>query len=161
MPMPRARALTGWAMSCSRPSIRMLPASARAKPATHLTKVLLPAPFSPSRACTLPGSTFRLTWSIAVKLPKRLVSPQISSSSAPRAGLGRGISGDWRIVPALGDRSRAVPGDESRAVLADRSWTVLAGQGLQHGRCCGMGAEYAALHPDHFQRRQVGPVLRG
>jgi hypothetical protein len=45
----------GLAMSCSRPSTRMLPSSARWKPAMHFTSVLLPAPFSPSSACTVPG----------------------------------------------------------------------------------------------------------
>ena len=74
MPMPSWRATIGLAMSCSRPSMRMLPSSARWKPATHFTSVLLPAPFSPSSACTVPGSTCIVTRSIAVKLPKRLVS---------------------------------------------------------------------------------------
>ena len=73
MPMPNMRATTGLSICCSRPSVTTLPASGRWKPEMHLTSVLLPAPFSPSSACTEPGATFRVTWSSAVKLPKRLV----------------------------------------------------------------------------------------
>ena len=35
----------------------------------------LPAPFSPSRQWIWPGSTVRSIWSLAVNVPKRLVSP--------------------------------------------------------------------------------------
>src|ERR1700677_1405990 len=45
----------------------------------HLTSVLLPAPFSPSKACTLPGSTRKETSSRARKLPNRLLRPSASS----------------------------------------------------------------------------------
>ena len=69
MPMPSVRATTGLGMACSRPSIRMLPEVGRWKPATHFTSVLLPAPFSPSSACTVPGATCMLTPSSALKLP--------------------------------------------------------------------------------------------
>src|SRR5215510_4275911 len=43
----------------------------------------LPAPFSPSRAWISPGSTVRSIRSLAVKLPKRLVNPSISSLIRP------------------------------------------------------------------------------
>ena len=44
-------------------------------------RVDLPAPFSPSRACTSPGSTVRSMWSLATRSPKRLVMPRSSSLS--------------------------------------------------------------------------------
>ncbi len=37
--------------------------------------VLLPAPFSPSRAWMVPGATERPMWSLATRLPKRFVMP--------------------------------------------------------------------------------------
>ena len=46
---------------------------------THLTSVLLPAPFSPSSAWNAPASTFTETSSSAASAPKRLEKP-ISSS---------------------------------------------------------------------------------
>src|SRR5262249_26877339 len=48
----------------------------------HLTSVLLPAPFSPSNACTLPRATFSDTSSSATKSPKRLVIDTTSTLSA-------------------------------------------------------------------------------
>src|SRR6187402_1657819 len=39
----------------------------------HLTSVLLPAPFSPSRACTVPGVSVNETSSSAIRSPKRLL----------------------------------------------------------------------------------------
>ena len=44
--------------------------------------VVLPAPFSPSRACTSPGATDRSIWSLATSEPKRLVMPFSSSSTS-------------------------------------------------------------------------------
>jgi len=41
--------------------------------------VLLPAPFSPKRTCTSPGSTWRSTLSKANTPGKRLVMPFIST----------------------------------------------------------------------------------
>src|SRR5579863_2726027 len=42
------------------------------------TVVVLPAPFGPSIATTLPASTFNVTLSTARKSPKSLVSPSVS-----------------------------------------------------------------------------------
>jgi hypothetical protein len=39
------------------PAIASFPLSARSTPATIFTSVLLPAPFSPTSACTVPGRT--------------------------------------------------------------------------------------------------------
>src|SRR5690606_17710418 len=46
--------------------------------------VLLPAPFSPSRAWISPGSTTRSMWSLATRDPNTLVMPRSSSFIAPR-----------------------------------------------------------------------------
>ena len=42
----------------------------------HLTSVLLPAPFSPSSACTVPRASFSDTLSSATSEPNRLVIPE-------------------------------------------------------------------------------------
>ena len=42
-------------------------------------RVLFPAPFSPRSACTVPRSTRKLMRSLAVREPKVLVMPSISS----------------------------------------------------------------------------------
>ena len=44
--------------------------------------VVLPAPFSPSRACISPGADVRSTWSLATTPGNRLVTP-FSSSRMP------------------------------------------------------------------------------
>src|SRR4051812_45627566 len=55
----------------------------------HLTRVLLPAPFSPSRACTLPGLSRNDTSSSATRLPKCLLIPRAEScGGGSRAGTG-------------------------------------------------------------------------
>src|SRR5687767_13668503 len=63
----------------------------------HLTRVLLPAPFSPSRACTLPGRSWNDTSSSAARLPKRLlISRAQSCGGSGRAGLGvTATAGSW------------------------------------------------------------------
>ena len=48
----------------------------------HLTSVDLPAPFSPSSAWTVPGSTLIDTSSSATSEPKILVMPIVSSEGA-------------------------------------------------------------------------------
>src|SRR5450755_4943133 len=93
--------------------------------ATHFTSVLLPAPFSPRRACTEPRATFIVTLSIAVKVPKRLVSSNVSRASAPVGG---------------------APGS-SGAVIAVASGQSFENRGRGRDR-----AEHAALHRHHLQR---------
>src|SRR5438445_358571 len=48
----------------------------------HLTSVDLPAPFSPSSAWNEPAGTFTDTASSAVKPPKRMVMPMVSTPTA-------------------------------------------------------------------------------
>ncbi len=111
MPMPSSRATTGLAMACSRPSTSTLPLVGRWKPATHFTSVLLPAPFSPSSACTVPGATFRFTSRRASNPPKRMPRPQVSSDMAPRprgsAPMGVAGASIMRSLPARPARARA------------------------------------------------------
>src|SRR5262245_37527979 len=52
----------------------------------HFTSVLLPAPFSPSSACTVPRRTVIDEATSEVKVPKRLLSFSVSSDSAPVGG---------------------------------------------------------------------------
>ncbi len=51
----------------------------------------LPAPFSPTRAWIVPGSTLRLTWSLATTSPKRFVIPRNSIIGVPE-----GVAPPWR-----------------------------------------------------------------
>jgi hypothetical protein len=53
------------------------------------TRVDLPAPFSPSRACTSPGATVRSTWSFATSAPNRFTSCWAWTRGAGMAGSGR------------------------------------------------------------------------
>src|ERR1700730_4620364 len=57
-----------------RPSNTMEPAVGGKSPVTQLNIVVLPAPFGPISANTLPGSTSKLTLSTATRPPKRLVT---------------------------------------------------------------------------------------
>src|ERR687896_2442511 len=68
--------------------------------------VVLPAPFSPSRACTSPGRTSKSIASFATSAPKRLVIPRSS-----RAG---GTAASLTGVPALAGVSSRVGDDRSR-----------------------------------------------
>src|SRR5512145_1438875 len=56
-------------------------------------RVLFPAPFSPRRACTVPRSTPKLMRSLAVREPKVLVMPSISSIRPDPGGECRSSSG--------------------------------------------------------------------
>src|SRR5271165_3023256 len=47
--------------------------------------VVLPAPFSPSRAWMVPGTMERSMWSLATRLPKRFVMPCSSRFTRPPA----------------------------------------------------------------------------
>src|SRR5882724_149926 len=52
----------------------MAPASGWMRPLSSLTMVDLPAPFSPSRACTVPSATSMLTASTAIVAPNALLT---------------------------------------------------------------------------------------
>src|SRR5437879_3047528 len=77
---PRRCASPGSRITVSRPSRRMLPASGRCAPASTLMRVLLPAPFSPSRANTSPARNSKSTPRSACTPGKDFAIPRISSS---------------------------------------------------------------------------------
>ena len=56
----------------------------------HLTSVDLPAPFSPSSAWKVPGTTFSETASSAVNSPKRLVMLSASTPNVRLLAVGDG-----------------------------------------------------------------------
>ena len=85
MLMPRAIASDGPVRLTSVPSSRIWPASGRASPYRMFMSVVLPAPFSPSRAWISPGRTSRSIESLATTPGYRFVMPRISSAGARTA----------------------------------------------------------------------------
>src|SRR5271156_6704233 len=81
IPMPSRRAASGLPQPSSTPSKRTWPRSGLTTPAITFASVLLPAPFSPTRACTSPGNTVRLTSSKAWVPSKCLLIFRTRSSS--------------------------------------------------------------------------------
>ena len=73
-------------MRTSTPSIAMLPASARYAPASTFIKVDLPAPFSPTSACTSPRLTSNETPSSA-RTPGNTFTIPLITSNGPKASL--------------------------------------------------------------------------
>jgi hypothetical protein len=55
----------------------MLPEVGASRPVSILMVVDLPAPFGPRKPKNWPGATLRLTFSTAIKSPKRRVSPEV------------------------------------------------------------------------------------
>src|SRR4051794_12897965 len=70
----------------SRPSMQIVPPSARSKPATSLSVVVLPAPVGPRSTTNSPSAMVRSRRSMASVWPKRLLTP-LSAMSAMRASL--------------------------------------------------------------------------
>src|SRR5258706_5021141 len=81
--MPSARAWRGPSIATGRSSTSISPASGRTLPYRMRTRVVLPAPFSPSSACTDAGSSERLAPRSASVVPKRLRMSR-SATSAKR-----------------------------------------------------------------------------
>ena len=81
--MPLRCAARGPPSLASLPKRKISPASGRTKPLRILTSVDLPAPFSPSSACTSPGRTASDTSSRATVAPKCFLSPTTSNADAP------------------------------------------------------------------------------
>src|SRR5919112_5153369 len=95
MPMPAAMASRGLRNVRAVPSTRISPSSGWSRPYNWFISVDLPAPFSPSSACTSPGSTVRSMWSLATRSPKRLVMPRSSSLSFSQPSTPRSWSCGW------------------------------------------------------------------
>src|SRR4051794_34545449 len=83
MPMPALIASALEVKCCVTPSSTISPSSGRYSPYRQFISVDLPAPFSPSSACTSPARTSRSMRSFAVKSPKRFAMPRSSSTVVP------------------------------------------------------------------------------
>src|SRR3990172_5277403 len=81
--MPACWASIGSAMCGSWPSISIEPASGRCAPASTLMRVLLPAPFSPSKASTSPACRVKSTPRRACTPGNDLSIPRIDSKGRP------------------------------------------------------------------------------
>src|SRR5690242_12880238 len=103
----------------------------------------LPAPFSPSSACTSPRRSVRSMWSLAVTPPKRLTMPRSSSASSA-------ASVSWRVVMppflvALGlVRWRDLAGGDLLLDLLDLGRVLLADLAEL------ADADAAVLHVEHL-----------
>src|SRR5512137_73818 len=60
----------------------MLPLDAARSPDRRLSSVVLPAPFGPSTACSLPRSSASATPLTAASPPKRRVNPSVASRTS-------------------------------------------------------------------------------
>ena len=67
--------------------------------------VLLPAPFSPSRACTSPTSASKSTWSFATTPGKALGDAAHRHGRLPQRGSGVRMDGSVELMAAAGTRS--------------------------------------------------------
>ncbi len=81
--MPACWASAGPWKTTGSPSSRIRPESGLCTPANVLTRVDLPAPFSPARACTSPARSSRLTPASARTAPNALLT-----STSARTGAG-------------------------------------------------------------------------
>src|SRR3569832_2368111 len=110
----------------------------------HLTSVDLPAPFSPSKAWNEPAGTLMETSSSAVKAPKRMVIPMVSTPIA------------FPCVPLISGSSRQQR-DERGGV---RHHTEHAALHLEHLDRCQMvavvGRPAAILQHHAFEAAVVG-----
>src|SRR5215211_1172522 len=121
--MPAAREASGSANETSRPSKRTVPSSGGKTPPQIRIRVDFPEPFSPTRACTSPSGTAKLTPCKARTPPKRLLTPPNSRIGVVIAALSKGERSD---PPSPLPELRVVlidvlGGDHVRARI-DRDW---------------------------------------
>src|SRR4029450_10196586 len=83
---PISRRTARASVTTSKPATRARPASGASSVARIRTMVVLPAPFGPSSASTLPAGSSRSTPSSARTSPKRLPRPSARIAGCPRAG---------------------------------------------------------------------------
>src|SRR5664280_3288300 len=84
---PWSRASCGVLIETGFPSIRICPASVLYAPLSTLTRVLFPAPFSPSRTWTSPGRSWKLTWFSASTPGNSLTISRISTTKLTESGV--------------------------------------------------------------------------
>ncbi len=86
IPIPAAIASRGERIATGLPSMRISPASAAVSPYRMRISVVLPAPFSPSRAWTSPRPTSRSTLVVGDEVPEPLGDPRAElDDRRPRA----------------------------------------------------------------------------
>src|SRR5215204_308273 len=106
----RRRTAPGCATT-SRPATRARPASGASSVARIRTVVVLPAPFRPSSASTLPVASSRSTPSSAGTAPKRLVSPSATIAGRPSALVG------WCFAVVVVVPIEIIVGDQSPSIV--------------------------------------------
>src|SRR4051812_42375661 len=95
MPMPRSIASRGEVNTTGWPSTSNSPSSGEVSPYSTFISVDLPAPFSPSKASTSPGSSCRSMPLLATSEPKRLTMPRPSRTGRLGADIRHPVRG-WR-----------------------------------------------------------------
>ena len=126
--MPSVWAWAGLRTLTGSPRRRISPSTGRCTPVNALINVVLPAPFSPSRAWTSPGSSLIDTASSTRTPGNVTVIPRISTVATPASVTGPGSPLVWvsivssrlayRAGPGVGDD--AGPGQLFRSVLPSR-----------------------------------------
>ena len=107
--MPSPCAARGVGMRTVSPNRAIAPASGGLSPLMILTRVDLPAPFSPSRAWTSPAGMASETSRKAIVAPNALLRPRIAT-----AGGGSGIGEGGRGGSRASRRAAPVPSREPR-----------------------------------------------
>src|SRR5947209_3798738 len=111
----------------------------------HLTSVDLPAPFSPSSAWNDPDGTLMETSPSAVKAPKRMVMPMVSTATALLP-----------VIPLILVSSRQL-GDEGRRVRHRAEDAALHLDHLDRGEMVAVVGRAAAILQKHaFEATVVG-----
>src|SRR5947208_13336568 len=99
--------------------MKISPASGRYRPVRTFESVDLPAPFSPSSACTSPSAASKSTWSFATTPGNRFVIPRSSTA----ASIGREEGGEGSASPpnslALGAADHALDQPVHRVEVVD------------------------------------------
>src|SRR5580704_17369159 len=105
--MPASRAFDGELNTTFLPAISMDPSSCACTPLSILMSVDFPAPFSPSSACTSPGSTSKLTPRKARTPPKLLATPVTRTNGCGDGGDVTAAGGSFIVaLPCCGMERR-------------------------------------------------------
>src|SRR5919198_503138 len=97
--MPASRASRGEWNSTGRPWREISPSSGRYSPVRMFESVLLPAPFSPSSACTSPSAASKSTRSFATTPGNRFVIPRRATAGRLELIAGGEESGESAASP--------------------------------------------------------------
>src|SRR6187455_3391 len=112
--MPRAMASTVEWMVTRRPSNSIVPASAASTPEMILIMVDLPAPFSPTRACTRPARIVMSALRMARTAPNRFDMPARCRRGAAWDGSDAGTAPTAAGASAVGGWSTVIASDSVR-----------------------------------------------